>query len=98
MIAGEHAAARVTRLNVGASTILVLPIAKAAFFDANYIPLLPIIRGLFAYTFAVAVVVALVELVRRLGPQDSRNYSGLHHRGEVGAIPDFANRRSTARS
>jgi hypothetical protein len=98
MITGEHAAARASRLSVGASTILVLPIAKAAFFDVNYIPLLPIIRGLFVYTFAVAVVIVSVELVRRLGLQGGRSRGALHHRRELVAVPDFANRRSTARS
>src|SRR5262249_15203578 len=97
MIAGEHVA-RASRLSVGASTILVLPIAKAAFFDANYIPLLPIIRGLFVYTFAVAVVVVLIELARRLGLRTGRNHGGVYHRRELTALPDFANRRSTARS
>jgi hypothetical protein len=79
MIACEHVATA-SRLSVGASTILVLPIAKAAFFDANYIPLLPIIRGLFVYTFAVTVVVVLIELVRRLGPRENRGYGRLQQR------------------
>ena len=96
VIVCEHAA-RASRLSVGVSTILVLPIAKAAFFDANYIPLLPIIRGLFVYTFAVAVVVVLIELARRLSPRDDRDLGRLQHRTTV-ALPGLTNRRSAARS
>jgi hypothetical protein len=81
----------------GATTILALPVAKAAFFDTNTLPLLPIIRGLFVYTFAVAVVVVLIELIRRLAPRDSLNH-GLQQRGQSVALPDFTNRRSAVRS
>ena len=79
MMATEYGVARANRLGVGVTTILALPIAKAAFFDANYIPMLPIVRGLIVYTLAVAVVVVLVELARRLALRDNRDYSRLRH-------------------
>lgn len=70
MIVMERWAAGAARFGAGVTTILAFPIAKAAFFDANTLPLLPIVRGLFVYTFAVAVVVAVVEFMRRLAPSD----------------------------
>jgi len=60
----EVAASRLHRFGEAAGSVLALPLAKAAFFDTNVIPLLPMLRGLALYTFVVAVVVVAVEIAR----------------------------------
>ena len=60
----EVAASRLHRFGEAAGSVLALPLAKAAFFDTNVIPLLPMLRGLALYTLVVAVVVVAVEIAR----------------------------------
>jgi hypothetical protein len=48
----------------GAGAFLSLPVAKAAFFDTNFIPLLPMLRGMVLYTLILCALVAVVESVR----------------------------------
>jgi hypothetical protein len=48
----------------GAGAFLSLPVAKAAFFDTNFIPLLPMLRGMVLYTLILCALVVVVESVR----------------------------------
>ena len=61
---GELCAFRLHPYGTGVATILVLPVAKAALFDANFLPFLPTLRGMVIYTLTVAVLVVIIELVR----------------------------------
>jgi hypothetical protein len=62
----EVAASRLHRFGEAAASILALPVAKAAFFDSNFIPLLPMLRGLVLYPLVVALVVVAVEVCRHV--------------------------------
>jgi hypothetical protein len=61
---GEFAACRLHRYGTGVATILALPAAKAAFFDANIFPLLPTLRIMFLNLFVLAALTVVVELAR----------------------------------
>ena len=61
----ESAADQLHPYGAGVSTILTLPVAKAAFFDSNFVPLLPLLRGLALYVFVVAIMVVVVEMTLR---------------------------------
>jgi hypothetical protein len=65
MTIGELGAERLHWYGAGVATILALPIAKAAFFDTTFIPLLEIFRGMILYMFFGFVVVIAVEFARR---------------------------------
>jgi hypothetical protein len=65
MIFIEYCVWGLHRAGNGIATILALPISKAAFFDTNFVPLLPTLRGMVLYTLVVAAVVVVVESVRR---------------------------------
>jgi hypothetical protein len=61
---GELCAYRLHRFPAGVGTILFLPIAKIAFFDANAVPLLPMLRGMVFEMVLLACVVSAGEFVR----------------------------------
>jgi hypothetical protein len=65
LMTGEVYAYRVYRYGTGVRTILALPVAKAAFFDANTVPLLPTVRIMVMNLLMMSLVVAAVELARR---------------------------------
>ncbi len=65
LTAGEALAHRASGHHAGVASILTLPIAKAAFFDASIFPLLTTLRTIVLFTAATAAVVVVVELARR---------------------------------
>jgi len=72
---GELCTHRLHRFTPGVASVLALPVAKAAFFDANAVPLLFMMRGMVVYTLGMLVLVIIVEFacrtarkVRRLRP------------------------------
>ena len=69
---GELSAFRLHRLGTGVATILALPVAKAALFDAVALPLLPTLRGMVMYTLTVAVLVVIIESVRHTAHRAGR--------------------------
>jgi hypothetical protein len=62
----ELCAFRLHRYGTGVATVLALPVAKGAFFDASIYPLLPSLRGVIVYTLVVAVLVVTYESVRQI--------------------------------
>jgi hypothetical protein len=66
LLAAEFCARHVHRYGWGVTTILALPVAKAAFFDVNTLPLLPTLRGLILYMLLLVTVVFMVEFARRM--------------------------------
>jgi len=65
LVASEWCTTRMHRVGSGVGTILVLPVAKAAFLDANTVPLLPMLRGMLLSVLVITVLVILIELMRR---------------------------------
>src|SRR5262249_31133384 len=66
LTAGEVWAFRLRQYGTGVATILALPAARAAFFDATTYPLLPTLRSMVMYTLMVAGLVMIVESVRHI--------------------------------
>jgi len=64
MTIGELCAYRLHRYGTGVATILALPLAKAAFFDANVLPLLATLRGMVMYSLMLAGLVVAIEFAR----------------------------------
>jgi len=60
----EAGIARLAGRGTGLATFLSLAVAKAAFFDTNFIPLLPMLRGMVLYTLILCALVAVVESTR----------------------------------
>jgi hypothetical protein len=65
MTACEFCVSRLYRAGTAVTAVLGLPVAKAAFFDSNFIPLLPMLRGMVLYTLILFALVVVVESVRR---------------------------------
>src|SRR5204862_5347983 len=61
---GELCVFRLHRYGTGVATIMALPVAKAALFDAIALPLLETLRSMVMYTLTVAALVVIVESVR----------------------------------
>ena len=72
LIAGELCAYRLHRYGTGVATVLALPVASAAFFDANAVPLLAALRVMVMNLFVVAIGVAIIELIRHEGRNAGR--------------------------
>jgi hypothetical protein len=64
MTAAELCVRRLHRYGKPIATILALPVAKAAFFDANIFPLLTTLRVMLLNLLVIAVVVVAVEAIR----------------------------------
>ena len=56
---------RFRRWGAGVATILVLPVLKAAFFDATVLPLLPMLRTMILSVVAIVGFAFFAELARR---------------------------------
>jgi hypothetical protein len=69
---GELCAYGLHRYGTGVATILALPAAKGAFFDTNFIPLLPMLRGVVFYTLTMAILIVAVEFVRHASSSPGR--------------------------
>jgi len=65
LLAGEMAMNRFGRWGSGVTTILTLPVLKAAFFDATVLPLLPLLRGMVLSVLAIVILAFFAELARR---------------------------------
>jgi len=61
----ESVALQLDRGGLGPASILLLPVARVAFFDANALPLLAVIRGAVLYLAATAVLLIAIEIVRQ---------------------------------
>jgi hypothetical protein len=66
MLFVEFGANRFNRYGAGVAMIIALPIGKAAFFDANAVSLVPMTRGIFLNTLLMAILVLLVERLRKV--------------------------------
>jgi len=66
LTAGEVCAFRLHQYGTGVATILALPAARAAVFDAPTYPLLPTLRSMVMYTLMVAGLVMIIESVRHV--------------------------------
>lgn len=64
LLAAEWCCTRIVR-DPGVATVLVLPLAKAAFFDANTSPVLVLLRGVLLSVIVVVTLVAVVEFAPR---------------------------------
>jgi len=62
---GEALAVQLDKSGIGPMSILLLPIARAAFFDANGLPLVAVVRSLVLYLFAITALMIVVEMFRQ---------------------------------
>src|SRR5262249_7200640 len=63
---GEGLAFSSRQYGTGVATILALPAARAALFDATTYPLLPTLRNMVMYTLMLAGLVMIIESVRHI--------------------------------
>jgi hypothetical protein len=72
---GEACIYSLCRSSPGAATFLVLPLARAAFFDVNALPLLATLRSMVMYTVLIGLAIVVVEAARHTGDNVVRKRS-----------------------